>query len=199
MSSTEIVIAVVGIVGTLAAPIIALELQKWLDGKHESRARKLALFKGLMMYRLTPLSPQFVQSLNLLDLEFNGKNEKEKAIREKWKILLDHFNNYNAVQNPVEKGRELSTDLLKAMSRYFDYDFDEVYLKRGAYYPQFFVDVEQEQHALRRGLLDVLNGSKRIPVGFFEQKFPDPIDVPPPPTSLPLAVRKQLPGDSEQT
>lgn len=199
MSSTEIFISVAGVVVALLAPIIALELQKWLDEKHESRARKLAIFKGLMMYRLTPLSPQFVQSLNLLDLEFNGKNEKEKVIREKWKILLDHFNNYNAVKEPVEKGRQLTADLLKAMSVYFDYDFDEVYLKRGAYYPQFFVDVEQEQHALRRGLLDVLNGNKRLPVGFFEQKFPDPIDVPPPATSLPLAVRKQLPGDSEQT
>jgi septum formation topological specificity factor MinE len=198
MSSTEVVIGVAGIIVALAAPIIALELQKWLDEKHESRARKLAIFKNLMMYRVTPLSPQFVQSLNLLDLEFNGKSDEEKVIRDKWKILLDHFNNYNAAKEPVEKGRELTAELLKAISKYFDYDFDEVYLKRGGYYPKFFMDVEQEQHALRRGLLDVLNGNRRIPVGFFEQKFPDPIDVAPATASLPLAARKQLPEDTEQ-
>jgi uncharacterized protein DUF6680 len=105
MSSTEIVIAVAGVVVALAAPIIALQLQEWLDGRHESRSRKLTIFKNLMMYRLTPLSPHFVQALNLLDLEFDGKNEKEKTIREKWKILLDHFNNYAAAKDPVERGR----------------------------------------------------------------------------------------------
>jgi hypothetical protein len=29
-----------------------------------------------------------VQSLNLVDLEFNGDSENEKAIRESWKILF---------------------------------------------------------------------------------------------------------------
>ena len=33
MSSTEVVIGVAGIIVALAAPIIALELQKWLDEK----------------------------------------------------------------------------------------------------------------------------------------------------------------------
>src|SRR5262249_32637127 len=119
MSSTEVVIGVAGVVVALAAPIIALELQKWLDERHESRARKLTILKNLMRYRVTPLSPAFVQSLNLLDLEFNGKSDKERAIRDKWKILLDHFNNYNAVKDPVEKGRELTAELLKAISSYF--------------------------------------------------------------------------------
>lgn len=146
---------------------------------------------------MTPLSPQFVQSLNLLDLEFNGKSDKEKTIRERWKILLDHFNNYNAVKEPVEKGRELTAELLKAISQYFDYDFDEVYLKRGGYYPKFFSDVEEEQHAVRRGLLDVLNGNRRIPVGIFEQKFPEPIDVPPPVNSLPVAIARPLLSETE--
>jgi hypothetical protein len=197
MGPTEVAIGVAGVAVALAAPIIALQLQKWLDGRHESRSRKLTIFKNLMMYRLTPLSPNFVQSLNLLDLEFDGKNEKERAIRERWKILLDHFNNYAAAKDPVEKGRELTVELLKAISKYFNYDFDEVYLKRGAYYPQLFVDVEQEQHALRRGFLDVLNGNRRIPVGVFEQKFPDPIDVPPARNPVPDAATKQLPADTQ--
>lgn len=49
MSSTEIVISVAGVIVALAAPIIALELQKWLDERHESRSRKLTIFKNLMM------------------------------------------------------------------------------------------------------------------------------------------------------
>jgi hypothetical protein len=170
-------VAIAGVIVAVLAPLLALELQKLLDERHESRSRKLTIFKNLMMYRVTPLSTHFVQSLNLVDLEFNDKNVKEKAVREKWKILLDHFNNYSDAKDPVEKAQELTRSLLKAMSTCFDYDFDEVYLKRGAYYPKYFVDIEEEQNAVRKQLLEVLAGNRRLPVGIFEQKFPDPIDV----------------------
>ena len=170
-------VAIAGVIVALAAPLIALQMQKWLDERHESRNRKLTIFKNLMMYRVTPLSPQFVQFLNLVDLEFNGKNKKEAAVRDQWKILLDHFNNYTEAPNPVEKAQDLTRGLLKAMSAYFDYEFDEVYLKRGAYYPKYFADLEQEQNTLRHQLLELLAGNRRLPVGIFEQRFPDPVDV----------------------
>ncbi len=192
MSSTEILIGVAGVVVAFATPLIALELQKWLDERHESRNRKLTIFKNLMMYRVTPLSPHFVQSLNLVDLEFNGKDKKEAAVREQWKILLDHFNNYTEAKEPVEKAQELTRGLLKAMGKYFNYEFDEVYLKRGAYYPKYFVDTELEQNTLRKQLLEVLAGNRRLPVGIFEQRFPDPIDVPPVANNLPV-TRQLLP------
>ncbi len=71
---TIIISATVGLI----SPLIALEVEKWLDSRHESRNRKLTIFKNLMAYRATLLSPQFVQSLNLVDLEFNGKSMEEK-------------------------------------------------------------------------------------------------------------------------
>ena len=83
----KILIGVAGVLVAFATPLIALELQKWLDERHESRNRKLTIFKSLMMYRVTPLSPHFVQSLNLVDLEFNGKSKSEAAVREQWKNL----------------------------------------------------------------------------------------------------------------
>jgi hypothetical protein len=128
-------IAIAGVIVAVLAPLLALELQKLLDERHESRNRKLTIFKNLMMYRVTPLSTHFVQSLNLVDLEFNRKNAKERAVRDKWKILLDHFNNYGDAKDPVEKAQELTRGLLKSMSACFDYDFDEVYLKRGRTIP----------------------------------------------------------------
>jgi hypothetical protein len=72
------------------------------------------------------------------------------------------------------------------MSKYFKYDFDEVYLRRGAYYPKLFVDVEEEQHAVRRRVLEVLDGNRRLPVGVFEQRFPDLADSPPDDGKKPL-------------
>jgi hypothetical protein len=188
-------VAIAGVIVAVLAPLIALELQKWLDERHESRSRKLTIFKNLMMYRVTPLSPHFVQSLNLVDLEFNGKDKKDGEVRAQWRILLDHFNNYSEAKEPVEKAQELTRGLLKAMAKCFDYDFDEVYLKRGAYYPKYFVDVEMEQTALRKQLLEVLAGNRRLPVGIFEQKFPEPVDVHP--QELPVSQPKKLIGEVE--
>jgi hypothetical protein len=55
------------------------------------------------------------------------------------------------------------------------YDFDNVYIKKGVYYPELFGDVEKELHAVRKGILALLDGSGRLkmPVALFEQRFPE--------------------------
>ena len=142
----------------------------------DTKNRKLYIFKTLMTYRATPLSPYFVQALNLIDVEFYGNNDKEKAVRNAWKVLLDHFGDLSAPNipdNAHEKTATLTTNLLIAMGKCLGYDFDEVQIKKGAYYPMGLGNVEQEQHAVRRGILDVLSGKRRIPVGVFEDAFPE--------------------------
>jgi hypothetical protein len=180
MDGTSLWLGVVGLLlsaVTIGAiyygPIAALRIQRRLDDEREARGRKQQIFKTLMTYRATPLNANFVQALNLIDVEFIADNEDERAVRDAWKELLDHFNSYKEAANPLEKSRELTAILLSAIGRSLGYKFDKVYLKKGAYYPAFAVNVEQEQHALRRSLLDVLEGKRRIPVGVFEEKFPE--------------------------
>ena len=132
-------------------------------------------------------------------LEIGANSDKEKAVRNAWKVLLDHFVDLSAPNTPSnsnEKTAALTASLLLAMGKSLDYDFDEVQIKKGAYYPMGLGYVEQELHALRRGLLDVLSGKRRIPVGVFEDKFPE-ITSPSPelqveelPTPEKLAVKK---------
>lgn len=183
MDKTGIALNLLTIVAIVAGPIIALQLQRKLDREREARNRKLWVFKTLMSFRATALAPSFVQALNLIDVEFNGDNEKEKAVRNAWKVLLDHYVDLTNAKDPgsdtnVEKGTQLRANLLMAMGRCLDYDFDEVLVKKGSYYPTGLGDVEAEQHAIRRGVLNVLSGKGRIPVGIFEEKFP-PISLEP--------------------
>jgi hypothetical protein len=177
MDKTGIALNILTIVAIVSGPIIALQIQRKLDREREAKNRKLWVFKTLMSFRATALAPSFVQALNLIDVEFNGSDEKEKAVRNAWKIFLDHYTDLNSAKDPgsetlVEKGRQLRANLLMAMGRSLGYDFDEVLVKKGSYYPTGLGDVEAEQHALRRGLLNVLSGKGRIPVGVFEEKFP---------------------------
>jgi len=171
------------IIAIVSGPIIALQVQRKLDREREATNRKLWVFKTLMSFRATALSPSFVQALNLIDVEFNGDNNKDKAIRNAWKVLLDHYYDLNNAKDPdsdtlVEKSTQLMANLLLAMGRGLGYDFDEVLVKKGSYYPTGLGNVEKEQHAIRRGVLNVLNGKGRIPVGIFEDKFP-PITIEP--------------------
>jgi hypothetical protein len=196
-------VAALTILAIVAGPIIALELQRHLDEGREARNRKVWVFKTLMAFRATPLSPHFVQALNLIDVEFDAKTEKEKAVITAWKVLLDHFGELRAPTLPAnanEKTATLTTNLLLAMGKCLGYDFDEVQIKKGAYYPMGLGHVEEEQHAVRRGILDVLQGRRRIPVGIFEDRFP-PIIVPKigeterePEKELPKAAPKELRG-----
>ena len=175
-----IIVGLLTVIAILAGPIVALQLQRSLDKRRAARERKLDIFKTLMTYRVTSLAPAFVQALNLIDIEFGGNNAQEKAVREAWKVLLDHFTDLRepgTKDKPAaltfEKSAALTTNLLKAMGSCLGYDFDEVHLKKGAYYPQFLVDVENEQHQLRRETLELLAGHRKLPIAVFEDKFPE--------------------------
>jgi hypothetical protein len=153
---TAIVLSVIGVIlsaitifAIYYGPIKALKIQRELDDQREERNRKVNIFKSLMSNRSTRLTYQYVQALNLIDVEFTGSSDKEKAVREAWKELHDLYSNYKTTPNAEERSTDLNIALLGAMARCLGYDFDKVHLKRGGYYPEFFGRIEAEQHTLR--------------------------------------------------
>ena len=65
------------IAAVLLAPVVAVQVQKWLEQYRAERERQLRIFKTLMATRATGLSHDHVQALNLIDLEFQGDRFKE--------------------------------------------------------------------------------------------------------------------------
>lgn len=171
MDTAGIVLGIVTVLAIVVGPVAALWVQRILDEERDKKNRKLWIFKTLMSNRATRLAPLYVQALNLIDVEFT--EPKEKAIREAWKELLDLYTNFKTTHNATEQVGELTAALLAEMAKVLEYDFDKVYLKKGVYYPEFLGNVEVEQHALRRAVLELLAGKRRIPVGVLEDKFPE--------------------------
>jgi len=66
--------------------------------------------------------------------------------------------------------------MLYEMAESLGYHFDKVTIKRNAYNPKLWGEIELEQHAIRKKFLEVLDGKRRLPVAVFEEKFPDLID-----------------------
>lgn len=158
------------IVAMIIAPILAVQVQKFVEKRKEIKERKMQIFRTLMATRATPLSPLHVEALNMIDIVFH----KDKNIVNAWKLLLDNFANYpNDPKDPnyqtklaasAEKSNELLTELLSEMAKSLNYDFDKVHLKRGAYIPRGHAEFELEQNFIRRSLVELFLGQRSLPI-----------------------------------
>ncbi len=84
-----------------------------------------------------------------------------------WKVYNDHLNSQVPEERlPAwnEKAFELFTAMLYAMSQALGYDFDEVQLKRDCYRPIGHGDLENQQYRVRKGIEEVLDGKRAIPM-----------------------------------
>ena len=52
------------ITAIIIAPVLAVQVQKYIESKKEKRNRKMQIFTNLMATRATPLYPIHVESLN---------------------------------------------------------------------------------------------------------------------------------------
>lgn len=153
------------IVAVLLAPVVAVQVQKILERYREDRARKLNVFKTLMATRAATVSPQHVQALNTIDLEFQGK--KYKSVTDSWKTYLDHLSHYpkeDEKQQTVwaERRVDLLAKLLMEMGRSLGYSFDEVHVRRAIYAPEAHAQIENENLLLRQGLVRLLYGEAHL-------------------------------------
>ena len=156
----------------LLGQIIAVQLTRYLDDKKEQRDRKLQVFKTLMATRAYNVSWDHVVALNRIDLEFDKDNKKEKAVIEACKAYLDLLGDKSMLPEQwTVKRVDLLVDLLHKMAQVLDYDFDKTHIKNSSYSPMVHGNIEEEQNALRAGLLEVLegkshsNGSSKLATG----------------------------------
>jgi hypothetical protein len=189
---------IVMVIAVVLGPILAVQAQKWIELLREDRNRRLFTFKRLMATRGATLSPGHVEALNMIDLEFNGKNKKDEQVRRRWKEYLDHLGSLS--QDPKEKEKQadswrqrngdLLAELLHDMGVAVGYDFDKVHIRRGIYSPLGHLQDELEGQGIRRGLLQVLSGERALPMNVVSLP-----NMPPPPSASPSASGPKLPAE----
>lgn len=153
------------VLATIAGPVIAVRITRYLDDRKEKRGRKLQVFKTLMSTRAYTLSPAHVEALNSIDLEFSRDQSKEKKVVDLWRQYLDLLGDKSlSVEQWGVKRVDLLVDLLYAMSQCFDYDFDRTQIKNGTYSPVAHGRIEEEQQAIRTQTLELLQGTRALPM-----------------------------------
>lgn len=153
------------LVALIAGPIAAVQIQKRLDIAREERGRKLWIFKTLMATRAATVSPEHVQALNMIDLEFHS--DQYRGVTTAWKTYLDHLNSYPKEDERrqviwSERNIDLLATLLMVMGKALGYEFDEVHVRKGIYFPKAHGDIDVENRLIRRGLVELLLGNKAL-------------------------------------
>jgi hypothetical protein len=182
MSDHEIQVGIgaVTVLAVIAGPILALYIQDKLNVRREQRGRKLWVFKTLMATRNTRVAPDHVTAVNMIDIEFYG----DKGVTRAWNVYRDHLN--NGPQDPKDpKIEEISKEWNKEGDRLFNimldkiakavgYDFEELLLVKGGYYPQAHSDLETDQMLLRKGLIGLLRGELNLKMDLMSMPGPGP-------------------------
>ena len=155
------------IFAVIAGPILAIQIQKIIEGVKESKERKIRVFKDLMATRASTLAYQHVVALNLVGLEFQGK--KYSKVVNAWKTYLDHLASFPkddaAMANVwVEKKNDQLSDLLYEMGVSLGFEFDKVHIKKAGYIPKAYTDNEDDLNYIRRCLTEVFLGQRSIPL-----------------------------------
>ena len=170
------------ILATLLSPLIAVQVQKWIERSTERRNAQRSIFYALMATRATRLAPEHVQALNRIDLEFGksgwrGQTPRAKDVTNRWRIYADHLN--DLPDNPpqpqldawLRRGDDLFINLLSALAAALGYSFDEVQLRRGIYHPRGHTEAEIRQEIMQRALADILIGARSFPMKVTEFPF----------------------------
>lgn len=168
-------------VAVILGPILAVQVQKYLEQFREKKKRRLEIFRTLMSTRAEILHRNHVQALNMIDIEFYGwmipiiktryQSRAEQAVTHAWKIYNGHLNKFTEYGDAISWGnkrQELLTDVLYAMATALDYDFDKVQLQRDCYRPMAYGDLDNLQAGIVTSLGEVLKGERPIPMKIVE-------------------------------
>jgi hypothetical protein len=173
----DIVLGIAVVIATFAGPVFAVLVTRRIDDERRVRERRLTVFRSLMATRRALVSPEKVTALNMVEIEFYWLPLVQDAYRE----VMIHINTPPLLPAGWHgRHRALLTRLLSQMARALGYELEQLDVLEGGYYPQSFADIEIEQQAVRRALIELLSGRRPLSVSPAAPTPPAPF--PPPPT-----------------
>ncbi len=156
------------IVAIILGPIMAVQVDKFIARRRDTKKGKIWIFKTLMATRGTVLSISHVEALNRIDLEFSDSKDFHQVLSN-WKEYFDNLSQRKAeTQEELivwnARNEELLANLLFEMGLSLGYKFDKALIKRNIYYPSGHGKMERENELIRQGLLNVLHNESSLSV-----------------------------------
>jgi len=171
----------VSVLAILLGPITGVVIARYLDDRRENKSRKWKIFSGLMRTRKMGLSPEHVESLNLVEIEFYDNQDVIVAWRNYLNELGTVSNSNESFEAVDQRRSNLLTRLLDEMAKVLKLNITQLEILDGNYIPQGWIDEEQQSSYIRRQLVKVLQGQSVIPISVINNTsnrnlFPAPPD-----------------------
>ena len=163
----DLYMGIATIVAVLAGPIFAVWVTRCIDESRLKQTQRMDVFRTLMRTRRVRLNPDHVGALNLVEIEFHG----EAPVIEAWKAYWNHLRMVAPAGMTQEQQRQfyqerdaLLTKLLHAIAKALRFHIEQLDIMEGGYAPQGWLEDEQTSRQLRALTLDILSGTRGIPV-----------------------------------
>ncbi|MDX1949989.1 MAG: DUF6680 family protein [Rickettsiales bacterium] len=152
------------ILATFLGPIVAIQVQKFIEKLKEGKNRKLWLFHTLMATRANRVSDRHVEALNMIEIEYHN-DKKAKKIIDAWREYHSLLNDRGMdIKQWTQKQNELFVNLLYEMSQFLGYSYNRVEIQKGCYSPEAHGEREAIQTIISRGFADIFIGKKTFPI-----------------------------------
>jgi hypothetical protein len=152
------------ITAILVGPLLAFLIQNWRDNHQSHFTRKLEIYRKLMLTLKVPLNPNHVDAINGIPVEFYA----EKEVLAAWRIYASHLNQRaqpGEINRWADKKFDLLIDLVFEIGKSLGYEkIDKAALRDQTYVPQGYANVEAENEAIRKAMLELLMGKRPLPV-----------------------------------
>jgi hypothetical protein len=154
------------LVAIVVGPIAAVLITRMLDNRNAAYARRYQVFRDLVRTRSAKISPEHVNALNLVEIEFNQFPE----VKTSWDRYMEALSmkiggGDEAFNQYVVRRDQLFIKLVQNIANVLGMkhvDITDVMTTN--YYPQGWQNDEEEQRRLRALLIPVFSGSHPIPV-----------------------------------
>ena len=147
---------------TVLGPIFAVLTTRFIDQRREVRNRRLYIFRTLMATRRAQLTTEHVTALNLIEIDFRGKQEVLAAWKEYFANLATDPTNEAAIKRAYADRPAALTKLLHAIAKVVRYDIEQLDIMAGGYTPQAVYDNFQRQQEIQAAAIEVLSGKKPL-------------------------------------
>lgn len=150
----------INFLGLMLSPVIAIQVQKWLQDRQNKIERKRTIFRTLLTSRGNQNSEKCLEALHLIDIEF--KDSKSAEVIEKWQTYSDYLIN-NALPDSKTQD-EHYTALLFAISKHLKYNHDISILRKNYYTPKSLFTRGEYEKELLELIREIREGKIRIPI-----------------------------------
>jgi hypothetical protein len=167
-------------------PLFGVWVTRHLQDRALYRELRMDIFRTLMRTRRTPMFPEHVGALGLVEIEF----AKDKEVIGAWRDLFNHLgaehpckrDEVMEVANQEDAGerdhrysirlhlerQSLLAKVLHAVANSLGFKIDQLEIFEGGYTPQGWSDTEGDQTAIRRFAAQLATGRRVLPIAVLD-------------------------------